>query len=161
MTAEDTPLAITLMGRDPDGQPLTYSVVTAPAHGGLAGTPPYVTYSPDPDFNGQDAFTFSVNDGSFDSTPAAVALAVTPVNDPPVVLSPDPGGARIVNTDEDTPVRFVVAAADIDDDPLAYSVMIPPAHGALNGTLPSAYHPASTTTDLTASSLPSTTAWPR
>ncbi len=141
-TAEDTPLAITLTGRDPDGQPLTFSLVTAPVHGVLTGSPPNVTYSPDPDFNGQDGFTFRVNDGSFDSAPAAVALTVTPVNDPPVVPSQDPRGAQIVNTDEDTPVSFVVAAVDVDDDPLTYSVVTSPAHGTLSGTLPSAaYQP--------------------
>jgi hypothetical protein len=59
------------------------------------------------------------------------------------VPSQDPFGAQIVNTDEDMPVSFVVAAVDIDDDPLTYSVVIPPAHGALNGTLPSAaYQPS-------------------
>ena len=141
-TAEDTSLAVTLTGRDPDGQPLTFSLVTAPLHGVLTGSPPSVTYSPDPDFNGQDSFTFRVNDGSFDSAPGAVGVTVTPVNDPPIVPSQDPLGAQLVDTDEDTPVSFVVAAVDVDDDPLTYTVVTSPAHGTLSGMLPSAaYRP--------------------
>ena len=142
-TAEDTPLAIALAGRDPDGQPLTYSLVTAPVHGGLAGTPPQLTYTPDPDFNGPDGFTFKVNDGSFDSAPARVAIAVTPVNDPPVVASLDPQGNQIVSTEEDMPVSLVVVASDVDGDSLTYRVVTPPAHGTLSGALPTAvYGPA-------------------
>ena len=33
MTEEDTPVSITLLGSDPDGDTLTYTVVTGPSHG--------------------------------------------------------------------------------------------------------------------------------
>ncbi len=146
-TPEETPLAITLTGRDADGLPLVYSLVTAPAHGVLAGSPPNVTYTPELNFNGQDSFSFGVSNGRFASTPGAVTITVTPVNDPPTVPSQDPRGAQAVNTDEDTPLRFVIAAADVDDDPLTYTIVNPPAHGTLTGaqggSLPDAiYQPA-------------------
>ena len=32
MTEEDTPVSITLIGNDPDGDALTYSVITGPSH---------------------------------------------------------------------------------------------------------------------------------
>ena len=35
MTQEDTPVSITLIGNDPDGDALTYNVVTGPSHGRL------------------------------------------------------------------------------------------------------------------------------
>jgi subtilisin len=44
VTDEDTPVAITLMGSDPDGDPLTFSVVTGPFDGTLSGTAPNLTY---------------------------------------------------------------------------------------------------------------------
>jgi len=81
-TAEDTPLDLTLAGSDPDGDTLTFSIVSGPQHGSLSGTPPGVTYMPDADWFGPDAFTFEVSDGS-GTGQAAVSLAVTPVNDPP------------------------------------------------------------------------------
>jgi hypothetical protein len=79
LTAEDIPLAITLTGSDPDGDPLTFAIVTPPANGSLAGTPPDVTYAPDTGFTGSDSFTFQVSDGQAVSAPAAVAITVTPV----------------------------------------------------------------------------------
>ena len=45
-TAEDTAKAITLTGSDPDGNPLTYSVVTQPGHGSLSGTAPNTDLHP-------------------------------------------------------------------------------------------------------------------
>ena len=37
LTSEDTPVAVTLTASDPDGDPLTYSVVTGPTNGSLSG----------------------------------------------------------------------------------------------------------------------------
>ena len=37
---EDSTRAITLSGTDADGNPLTYTIVTPPAHGVLIGTAP-------------------------------------------------------------------------------------------------------------------------
>src|SRR5207244_5743775 len=83
-TTEDTPKAITLSAADVDGDPLTYAIVTGPAHGTLSGTVPNLTYTPAPNYNGPDGFTFKANDGTIDSNVAAVSISVTPVNDPPV-----------------------------------------------------------------------------
>ena len=55
--AEDTTLGIALTGSDPDGDPLTYSIVQAPAHGTLSGTVPSIVYQPEANFNGSDSFT--------------------------------------------------------------------------------------------------------
>lgn len=77
-------LALTLRGSDPNNGTLTYYIVTPPAHGTLSGTPPAVTYTPDTNFYGWDTFTFKVNDGTFDSLPAAVSLKVISPPAPPV-----------------------------------------------------------------------------
>jgi hypothetical protein len=44
-----------------------------------------VTYTPAPNYNGPDSFTFKVNDGNIDSAPATVNITVTPVPDPPEI----------------------------------------------------------------------------
>ena len=40
-----------------------------------------VTYSPNPDFNGNDSFTFTANDGVYNSNIATIYLTISPVND--------------------------------------------------------------------------------
>ncbi|MFB0555003.1 MAG: Ig-like domain-containing protein [Phycisphaerae bacterium] len=110
-TVEDTPIEIRLMGSDPDSDPLAYSMVTDPSHGSLMGTAPNLTYTPNPNFNGSDSFTFKVNDSAGDSVPATVSIMVSSVNDPPVA---NDGTAT---TREDTPiVRIDVLANDTDVD---------------------------------------------
>ena len=69
-------VGITLTGSDPDGNSITFSVVTSPGHGTLTGTPPVVTYTPNLNFVGSDAFTFKANDGALDSAEATVSIVV-------------------------------------------------------------------------------------
>jgi len=70
---------------DPNGDPLTCSIVTQPANGvaGVSGDCSAGTYTPDPDFNGLDAFTYSASDGSL-SDQGTVTVTVNPQNDAPV-----------------------------------------------------------------------------
>ncbi len=91
---EDTPVPIVLAGYDLDGEldTLTYRVTAQPGYGSISGGDgPDRTYTPDPDFYGEDAFTFVVNDGREDSEPMTVPITVAPANDPPaVVIRTDP-----------------------------------------------------------------------
>lgn len=82
---EDTPLGLTLAGFDPNGDPLTYILSSQPANGFLSGTPPNVTYMPNPDYNGADQFTFRVHDGTAYSNTASVTITVSPVPDAPIL----------------------------------------------------------------------------
>src|SRR5207244_8662496 len=75
-TDEDTSKAITLNATDVEGSPLTYAVVTGPAHGTLSGVAPALAYTPAPNYNGPDGFTFKANDGSLDSIIATESIAV-------------------------------------------------------------------------------------
>lgn len=127
---EDAPFALRLEGLDPDGDALTYEIVSPPAHGVLSGTAPDLTFAPDPDFHGADAFVFRVADAAQPSEPATVTLTVRPVNDAPVPVAGD------VQTDEDVPVGLALVADDVDGDTLTYEVVQPPANGALQGTPP-------------------------
>ena len=85
--AEDGSKAITLAAVDIESDPLTW-LVGNPQHGSLSGTAPNLTYTPNPDYNGSDSFTFKVNDGAADSNLAMVTITVSPVNDAPVA-NPD------------------------------------------------------------------------
>ena len=67
---------ILLTASDIDRDDLTYAVVAAPEHGDLGGTPPNLTYTPDPGYTGADSFTFKANDGEDDSNIATVSITV-------------------------------------------------------------------------------------
>jgi hypothetical protein len=79
-TEQETDLLVTLAGADPDGDSLTYEVVTPPTSGSLLGTAPNLTYRPAPGFTGTDAFTFRVSDGDLVSAAATVGIDVTPTS---------------------------------------------------------------------------------
>jgi subtilase family serine protease len=77
-TAENTARAITLTASDPENDPLTYAIVSGPAHGTLSGTAPNVVYTPSTNYYGEDSFTFRTNDSRSDSNTATVTITVTP-----------------------------------------------------------------------------------
>jgi hypothetical protein len=126
-TAEDTAKALTLGASDVDGDSLTYTVVTQPAHGTLSGTGASRSYTPAENYHGPDSFTFKVNDGTADSNTATVTLTITPVNDAPVA------SAQSATTAEDTARALNLAGTDVDGNALTYTVTLP-AHGTLSGT---------------------------
>jgi hypothetical protein len=110
-TPEETPKLITLSGNDPENLPLTYSIGVQPQHGILSGSGASRTYAPDPNFTGQDSFTFYVTDWfNLASAPATVTIAVTPVNDNPIAV------ADVAATDDNTLIIVPVLANDLDPD---------------------------------------------
>jgi len=76
ITIQGQPLPILLSGSDPEGDLLTFALVSTPTFGLLSGTPPNLVYEPQIGFRGQDAFTFTVQDGSLSSPPATVSIEV-------------------------------------------------------------------------------------
>ena len=127
-TAEDTPVTIAVLTNDsdPDGDPLTVAGVSEPAHGTAVLTETgAVRYTPEPNFNGTDGFTYEVGDGSGLTAQAAVDVTVRPVNDPPEAVD------DAAETAEDTPVTIAVLDndSDPDGDPLTVAEVSAPAHG--------------------------------
>ncbi len=128
-TNEDISLGITLTGSDTENDSLTFHIDSFPSHGNLTGTPPALVYTPDDDWNGDDSFTFHVNDGEYDSAAETVSITVDPQNDPPSASDSDATG--LINT----PLDITLSASDIDLDSLSF-VCSSPSHGILTGTGP-------------------------
>jgi len=81
---EDTPKPISLTATDPDDDELTFHIVSPPSHGTLTDFDPEkgtVVYTPNPDYHGDDSFTFKADDGSEDSNEATVNITVLSAED--------------------------------------------------------------------------------
>ena len=142
-TAEDTAVKLALTGNDPDGNPLTFDLVTPAMHGTLSNVTPVsdgttvsstdrgetmitAVYTPELNFNGSDGFTFTVSNGTNESAPAEVTIEVIPVNDAPTA------NAQPVTTQENTAVVITLRGSDVDGDLLTFRIAAPPARGTLS-----------------------------
>jgi hypothetical protein len=130
MTAEeDTPLSLKVTATDPDGDALTYSILSSPSNGTVSGLDPatgQLTYNPNPNYNGPDSFTFQVCDPSEACDTAMVSITVEGVPDAPIADS------QALTTPEDNPLPVTVSATDADDDPLTYGVISDPSNGTIS-----------------------------
>jgi hypothetical protein len=130
-TAVNTEIAVHLTCSDPDGDSLTYAVVSLPTHGQVG--PPdgtgTATYTPDAGYVGDDTFPFTVSDGYGGTAPAAtVSLSVGPNHAPSCDAVAVPVGYQ-------APSMVSLSCGDVDaGQSLTYAVDTAPAHGGL-GTL--------------------------
>ncbi|MFS0838243.1 Ig-like domain-containing protein [Paenibacillus sp. 1P03SA] len=123
-TQEDTPVSGTIPAYDPEGDPLVYTVNTAPGNGKvILNADGSFIYTPDPDFNGTDGFTVLVSDNHGAGFVSDVTVTVLPVNDPPQVI--DVSESTFINRS----VSGTIDAADIDSDVLTYALDTPPVSG--------------------------------
>jgi len=76
---ENSSVEFNLLASDVDGDTLTFSFVSGPAHGTLNCAGVICTYTPNPHWFGMDSFIFKANDGLLDSNEATVSITVTPL----------------------------------------------------------------------------------
>lgn len=168
-TAGADPIEITLTGSDPEGQSLSFSIVSDPSYGTLSDLseivpdpvtdpdsgettqPPVtsatVTYTPDTGDDVEDSFTFAVTD-----PPGAVGTAVVTINPPPYD-EPPPGPPETVvaedvfdSTPQDTALLATLSALAPDGVDLTFAVLDGPSHGALGALTPGSESPVRTAT---------------
>ncbi len=66
---------------DPDGDGLTAALVSQPSNGVVSlSSDGGFNYSPNPNFNGGDSFTYRASDGTAESNTATVSITVTPAS---------------------------------------------------------------------------------
>lgn len=129
-TPLNTAVPVTLAGSDPDGNRLTYLVLTRPAHGTLTGAVPNLTYTPDAGFVGVDTLTYKVDDNALQSAKATVTITVAKPNSAPVAKN------LSLATVQNRPVGVTLSAEDPDGDAITGYTASKPAHGTLSGTAP-------------------------
>jgi hypothetical protein len=128
---------------DVEGDTLTCAIAEPAAHGKaeVSSDCSGGSFEPDPNWSGTDSFTYTVSDGTDESPPAAVTLALDPVNDVPIVSD------DAATTAQDTPVLIQVLAndTDVDGTPLFIDSAVSGSHGSvtINGDGTLAYMPDS------------------
>jgi subtilisin family serine protease/subtilisin-like proprotein convertase family protein len=144
-TNEDTPVTIAVLANDtdPDNDPLRVTAVTQPANGSVtingAGPNNTVTYTPDPNWNGTDVFTYTVSDGNGGFDTATVTVVVQPINDPPIAVDDQAVAQADTPLTFDglggNPARLEANDIDVDGDSLSVVAVANAVHGTavLNG----------------------------
>lgn len=131
-TDEDTRVAVTLVGSDPDSgetRNLVYTVLTQPAHGKLSGTGRNLFFMPESNYSGDDGFTYQASDGELTSNIGQVTIHITPVDDGPaigaissldkIVAGSVVGPIPFTVSDIDTPASALVVTAQSDNAEIA------------------------------------------
>ena len=125
---EDGSVQITLDAKGPNDVVLSYGTASRPPYGTLTKTEGnIVTYTPNPDYFGQDSFRFSAysKEAHIGDTYGTISITVTPVPDKPIALNIE------VTTAENSPVEIDLAAYDPDGGKLKYTIKNQPKHGEL------------------------------
>ena len=117
---------------DVDSDSLSVSLVSEPGHGSVTlAEDGSFEYTPEPDFHGEDSFTYVTTDGQAESTETLVAIAVEAINDAPVAS----GDAYSVGEDDvlivDATAGALANDGDVDGDALTVSLVDEPSHGAV------------------------------
>ncbi len=133
-----TAFALTLNATDIDSGTLTWSILTAAAHGtaGASGTggSKAITYTPAANYTGTDTFVVQVSDGSGGTDTITVNVTIAAANDLPVITE---GATVDVGMSEDgSPTAFALTlhATDADADTLTWSILTAAAHGTATAT---------------------------
>ena len=116
---DDSATAVDVLANDADlnGDPLLITDTSTPAKGTVAitGGGTSLTYSPAPDANGSDSFTYTISDGKGGLGTATVGVTITPTNDDPVATD---NSVTVTFDGPAVPVDVLGNDTDIDDDPL-------------------------------------------
>jgi len=117
---EDEPLIYTLKATDVNNDPLTFQIKDQGTLGQIqlidaqTGRCQYISGL---NKNGTDIFTFIANDGYMDSEISTITVQIAAVNDPPTAVG------STLTTDEDFEKLGTLNGADIENDPLTFSIV--------------------------------------
>jgi uncharacterized repeat protein (TIGR01451 family) len=113
---------------DADGDTLTIIGATQPAHGSVLCSLSSCDYTPTGNYNGPDAFTYTIADGNAGTAVGSVAVTVNAINDAPVAL-PD---QLTLNQNSSASVSVVSNDTDLENDMLIVSTGSNGSNGAVS-----------------------------
>lgn len=118
-TTQGTAVTVALVGSDPDGDPLTWTVPTQPSSGSATVSGSTLTFTPAAGFTGTATIGVTASDGrgaSASTTATITVSATTPANQAPTTTP------RTGTTQQGTAVSVPLTATDPDGDPLTWSI---------------------------------------
>jgi VCBS repeat-containing protein len=127
--AEFTSIDVITNDTDVEEDSLTLTAVTTAVTGTIAVNEDGVSvdYTPALDFNGTEVVTYTVSDGTVEST-GTLTIAVTPVNDAPTITS-----TAVTAATEDVLYSYEITTDDIDGDIVTLSSSVLPSWLTLSG----------------------------
>ena len=141
-----SPYVFTPSASDPDGNPLTFSVMNLPPWATFNANTGELSGHPGDAAAGTYAdIVISVSNGSVSASLAAFAIQVNLPSDPPPVI----GGTPATSVAEGAPYTFTPSASDPNGNPLSFSVTNMPSWATFQAALRHALgHAASAMRDL-------------
>ena len=119
-TEEDASVTINVIAND---SYISTAPISVSATNGSNGTtvlaetsPEQVVYTPNPDFNGSDSFSYTITQGDKTSS-ADVSLTISPVQDDPVINI-----SSSISTPENVLSVTTISISDVDDDELTLTL---------------------------------------
>ncbi|MGP9546085.1 cadherin-like domain-containing protein, partial [Psychrobacter sp. AOP7-B1-25] len=111
---------------DVDGDDLTYALDSDANNGTVVvNADGSYSYTPNANFNGEDNFTYTIDDGQGGVITQTATITVVAVNDAPVAEDSS------ISTDEDTVAEGQLVTNDVDGDTLTFVLI----SGTTNGSV--------------------------
>jgi len=123
-----------LKGSDPDqGDTITFTIITGPAHGTVAGfdkNTGQLTYIPNTGFAGDDSLKFKVTENQgLDSNIATVSITVNHI----VINHPPVANIQSVETNKNTPKDILLTGKDPEtDDTIIFAIVLSPSNDQIS-----------------------------
>lgn len=114
-----------------DGDPLEITEVTEAKYGTVEIKDNAISYTPDPEFEGFDSFTYTVTGGDSESDTAMVFVRVNSENDPPMAVDDT---AEVDQNSTDNTIDVLANDSDLDEDVLTVTAVTQGENGTVEFT---------------------------
>ena len=125
---EDQSQLFSINASDVEGDQLEFHIISGPANGYVdrAGYSNQITYTPHPNFFGDDSLVFKAFDGEFFSENALANISVTNIDDPTEVYD------TAISLDEDYITSINLPVINVDNDNITTTIVNNPTNGTIS-----------------------------
>lgn len=114
---------------DPEADDLDVSIINDALHGEVTVDGEEITYTPNENFNGEDAISIKAEDIHGNFSEHELLITVNSINDEPTILT------SALSTDEDIVLTSEIAFEDIENDDVEFNLITEPTNGLVSISL--------------------------